>query len=90
MRNWVDVPISGRLFKEWLIEDNAVAARCTKGLPRDSVFIRSWYDDRGDMVHFIFGHPSFEEVCAGHVAPILHIEYEDIGDLTLRDFLRDD
>ena len=88
MRNWIDTPISGMLFKEWITEGNIVLERCIKGLPTGAVFIRSWFDEYTDEAHIIWGHPSFDVVNLGDRVPIFLPVFESIAGQTLAEFVQ--
>lgn len=79
MRNWVDVPINGALFKQWLTEGELIFVKCVEGLPPSASFVRSWYDLGIDIVHLVYEHPSFDEVPEGSVIPQMLLTYKELS-----------
>ena len=59
------VPVSFEILLEmitegWTTGDYVIT--CTKGLPKDAQFVRSWYDEMRGQALLVFYHPDFPEV----------------------------
>lgn len=76
-RRIVKVAISQKLLFEWLTQDNEIVGvvKTTKGLPKDTRFIGSLFDEK-TMTAFIFcEHPDFPLVFLGGEIPFFDIQF---------------
>lgn len=84
----MSVKVSFELWREIMTEGNLIVARCTKGLPPGAAFIQSYYDNRHNIVVFVFEHSSFPEVPEGDVVsmPVMDVEYTRLQHYELAGF----
>ncbi len=75
MRNWRTTTISGMLYKELFTKETMSFVRCTEGLPEGAAFVRSYYNERKDMVTLVWEHPTFADVPEGGIVPELEVEF---------------
>lgn len=69
------VVITLELLFRLLTQDNIMtAARTTRGIPQDAVFLYSYTDDRRAETYLVFEHPSFAVIPPGSEIPTIRIE----------------
>ena len=75
MRNWRTTTISGILLKDMLTQGTISFRRCEKGIPEGAAFVRSYYNERFDVVTLVWEHPTFPEVPEGGIVSELDVQF---------------
>lgn len=69
-RQLMKYPVTTKDMIKIITEGNIKAFICTKGVPKDAVYMFTEFDEHSKNCYLVFSHPSFYELEIDHAIPI--------------------